>query len=190
MTLVVNLFAGPGAGKSTLAAGLFYRLKSSGKFTVEMPTEFAKDLTWEGGYNILAKFQPYLFGVQYFRIARLLGQVDCIVCDSPLPLAMCYGPPQPPSWQPFVMDIFNSMNNLNYFVVRTKPYEQTGRSQNEDEARQIDFKISKLLSDNRIRHSHVLGSTQGCDYLYTKVHDELDHRKFYREALNPSTRNI
>lgn len=41
-TLVVNLFGGPGSGKSTGAAYVFARLKMLG-YNAELVTEFAKD---------------------------------------------------------------------------------------------------------------------------------------------------
>lgn len=43
-TLVVNLFGGPGSGKSTGAAYVFARLKMLG-YNAELVTEFAKDKT-------------------------------------------------------------------------------------------------------------------------------------------------
>lgn len=190
MTLVVNLFAGPGAGKSTLAYGLAHKLKSSGQFTAELVMEFPKDLTWEGAYNILANYQPYVFGVQYFRIARLEDQVDCIICDSPLPQYLAYGKKQPLSYRPFVMDIFGQFENLNFFVERVKPYEQVGRAQTEDEAKKFDSKIKTLLYANDVKFDPILGSGEGCDRLYKLVYDELSYRKFYDEALDPKTRDI
>ena len=38
---VINLFAGPGAGKSTTAAGLFHLMKIAG-MNVELVTEFSR----------------------------------------------------------------------------------------------------------------------------------------------------
>ena len=44
--LVVNLFAGPGTGKSTAAAQIFQALKWQ-RFSCELVTEFAKEKVWE-----------------------------------------------------------------------------------------------------------------------------------------------
>lgn len=52
MMKVINLFGGPGSGKSTLAAGLFERMKIQG-LSVELVTEYAKDMVWERRGNIL-----------------------------------------------------------------------------------------------------------------------------------------
>ena len=62
-TLVVNLFGGPGAGKSTLMAYLFYKLKILG-VEVEMSPEFAKDLVWEERFNYFDE-QIYIFHSTY-----------------------------------------------------------------------------------------------------------------------------
>ena len=50
-TLVVNLFAGPGAGKSTGAAYIFSMLKMAGIDT-EYVNEYAKDKVWEDNKEV------------------------------------------------------------------------------------------------------------------------------------------
>lgn len=64
--IVINLFAGPGAGKSTLASALFSLFKMDG-FVSELVTEFAKDLTWCERWKE-RKCQPYVTGEQYRRM--------------------------------------------------------------------------------------------------------------------------
>ena len=68
-TLICNLFAGPGAGKSTMMAAVFAELKWRG-IDCEMVTEYAKDKVWEGSPHVL-DCQPYIFGKQSFRIHRM-----------------------------------------------------------------------------------------------------------------------
>lgn len=82
---VINLLSGPGAGKSTTAAGLFYQMKLKG-INVELITEYAKDMTWEERYNTLSN-QLYIFAKQYSRQLRVKNKVDYIVTDSPLLLS-------------------------------------------------------------------------------------------------------
>lgn len=52
-TIVCNYFSGPGAGKSTLAAATFAKLKMLG-VNCELVTEFAKDKTWEKNFTVLS----------------------------------------------------------------------------------------------------------------------------------------
>ena len=61
-TIVVNLFAGPGAGKSTGAAYIFSMLKMAGIDT-EYVNEYAKDKVWEDNKEVF-KCQFLISGKQ------------------------------------------------------------------------------------------------------------------------------
>ncbi len=150
-TLIVNLFGGPGTGKSTTAAGIFHLLKCNG-VNAELATEFAKDLTWEQRRGALA-VQPYVFGKQLMKLERVLGQVDVIVNDSPILLSAVYASKKyPKEFTQSVVKIFGKMNNLNFFLRRKKEYNPAGRSQDEDEAKKIDRKIKRVLIQNEVPH--------------------------------------
>lgn len=62
MSLVINLIGGPGAGKSTTAAGLFFLMKCAG-LKVELVTEFAKELSYDENWADLKK-QLYVLAEQ------------------------------------------------------------------------------------------------------------------------------
>jgi len=68
--LVINLWGGPGAGKTTTAAGLFNALRHDWHLNLELVTEFATDLCFEQARENL-KNQVYLLGNQYHRLWRL-----------------------------------------------------------------------------------------------------------------------
>jgi hypothetical protein len=139
--IVVNLFAGPGAGKSTTMAGVFSLLKQHG-VNVEMAPEFAKELVWEGRSTAIG-CQPYIFGKQYFRLHRLAAaQLDCVVTDSPLLLSNVYAAGRMPEefhWS--VNALVNQFCNLDFFIARRKVYDPRGRQQTEVEAQQLDAVI-------------------------------------------------
>jgi hypothetical protein len=173
MTKIVNLFAGPGAGKSTTAAGLFYNLKMDG-FKVELVLEYAKDLVWEERLQTIQN-QPYLFGKQYNRLFRLLGKVDIIITDSPILLCCLYaGSSYPESFKQAVLDIFNTMDNLNYLLMGTKVYDPLGRLQTEKEAREIDKNVTHLLNTSNIPYQCILGNQDGLQVLTTHIQDNLE----------------
>jgi hypothetical protein len=160
MSLVVNLFAGPGAGKSTLSAYVFGGLKFAG-INCELAPEFAKDLVWEDRLNTLSN-QVYVFGKQYHRITRLANKVAVIICDSPLPLSVFYKPENlSDKFSEFVLEEFNKFNNLNFFIHRKKQYNPAGRVQTEEEARQVDVDMFKFLADNKILVTRVDGDEEG-----------------------------
>ena len=93
----------------------------------ELVTEFAKDKVWENNTEAF-KNQAYLFGKQSYRISRCKDKVDAIVTDSPLPLSIFYNhdPSLTENFNKSVMDVFNYYNNVNYLLLRTKPYNPIG----------------------------------------------------------------
>ncbi len=148
MTLVVNLVGGPGTGKSTTAAGLFFELKSAG-FNAEYVSEYAKDAVWGQATHTLNN-QIYVFGKQQHRLWRLQGQVDVVVTDCPLILSMYYGAHMKESFHNLVLDTFHEFNNYNVFLERKKAYNPKGRVQTEAKARDIDFQLRDLMWNNNI----------------------------------------
>ena len=159
-TLVVNLFGGPGTGKSTTAAGLFYLMKLKG-INCELVRDFAKDLVWAERFAELSN-QPYIFGEQVNRVKILVGKVEVVVTDSPILLSAVYnlGNDNPHAFNQGVIDTYNTFNNLNVFLVRTKAYSPIGRRQSEESARGVDEKIHRFLLDNRQDHYRIVADNE------------------------------
>lgn len=158
--LVVNLFGGPGTGKSTYATRLFSELKMHG-VNCEYVSEYAKDLVWD---DDLAKLgdQLYVTAKQNRKLMRLIGKVDVAVSDAPLLLGLHYAPPEYLGnvYAALVRNLFADYNNLNIFLTRPpgKVYQPHGRCETEDEARQIDEALLQVLK--RGEHPfHVLPAT-------------------------------
>lgn len=85
-TMVVNLYGGPGAGKTTAAWELAAELKKQGVVTEYVP-EYAKELVWDDRLDLLdgsAEHQRAILREQKRRLERLRGKVDIIVTDSPV----------------------------------------------------------------------------------------------------------
>ena len=150
--IVVNLFGAPGAGKSTIAAQIFFLLKTYG-VNAELVTEFAKDKTWEHNLKALG-VQEYVFGKQSYRLARCRDDVEVIVTDSPLPLSIIYNHNEALDkdghFSQVVLNIFNTYNNCNYVLKRVKPYNPKGRNQTEEESDALFAPILDLLHDLKI----------------------------------------
>lgn len=158
---VINLFGGPGAGKSTTAAGLFFIMKSDNEFvdSVELVTEFAKDLTYAERYKELeGNNQLYITSKQHNKLHRLRDQVDYVITDSPIIQSLMYTPKDYfSSFGPFLRELFDSFDNINIFIKRVKQYKTYGRSQTEEESDTIGSRILSFLSNNRIDYSVVDG---------------------------------
>jgi hypothetical protein len=154
---VVNLFGGPGCGKSTTRAELFALFKKGGH-NVEEVTEFAKDLTWEKNQTAFAD-QLFLLANQNRRQFRLQDQVEWCVTDSPILLGVNYVTPEylPYTFRSLSLELWNTYENYNYVIERARPYQAIGRNQTEDEAKQIDVNITKMLNDFNIPFKTVRG---------------------------------
>lgn len=157
MTLIANLFGGPGTGKSTTALEASAILKKQGR-SLEFVPEFAKDLTWEKR-NTALTFQPYVIGKQMYRIYRLLGQVEVIITDSPILLGLIYADANtPPEFRNFVLAQHRQWKNLNFFLERNNtvnPFDPKGRNQTYDEAINVDVETRKMLDYEKIPYTPI-----------------------------------
>lgn len=153
MTQIINLYGGPGTGKSTTAAHTFALLKHQG-INCELVTEYAKDKVWEDSLEVLGN-QIYVFGKQYHRIYRLLDKVDYIITDSPLLLSIHYAKAHGPLFKGLVYEVYNSMKNIDIFLERQKKYQAIGRLQTEEEAKVIDKEIRNILDSYVPKKYHV-----------------------------------
>lgn len=154
----INFFGGPGVGKSTIAAGLFYAMKAQG-MQAELVTEYAKDVTWEGRHQLLND-QLYLLAKQNRRLARLLDhKVDYAITDSPLLLGAAYtrlGESKSEHMVPLIFEFFNSYDNINIVIERDPSfYVQVGRSQTLDQASVIDNVVLAMLAEFNIPYTTI-----------------------------------
>jgi hypothetical protein len=165
--LIVNLFAGAGAGKTTLMADVFVKLKRL-DLNVEFVPEFAKDLVWLERFRELS-VQPYVTGKQLKRLKALENKVEVIVTDSPIVLGMFYNNYETDYFNNMVLEEFNQFNNFNIFVDRKKKYNPKGRMQTEEEARRNDQEIKQLLIDNGITFTEVEGTEVGSEKIVKAI---------------------
>ena len=166
-TLVVNLFAGPGAGKSTTAAGVFFELKTRG-INCELAAEYAKDLCWEERTRTFDD-QIYIFGKQYHRIFRLLGQVSVVITDSPLLLTPVYDAEKRPTLKKLVLEEHNKMWTYNVFLKRKKVFNPKGRNHNEEQSKDIDYAVADMLLETDVLFETFEGTAEGKDAIVKKI---------------------
>lgn len=168
--LIVNLFGGPGCGKSTTAAGLFYKLKKSG-ISTELVNEYAKEKVWEGHINILED-QLYVFAKQLRKIRRLDGKVDVVVSDSPILLCayyLKYNKHPIEFLRGMVVSQHNQMENLNIFLERTKPYNPSGRLGSEESSRAKDLEIKAMLESEKQSFITLIDNDETVSKIYEEV---------------------
>ena len=159
MSKIVNLFGGPGIGKSSIANGLTYKLKKK-HISCDNPYEFPKVLAWDENHNAI-KDQLYVLANQHRGIVKSFGKVDYIILDSPIILSLVYksiykGSEYPAtlygdSFDKMVLDIHNQYDTLNILLKRTEgDFNQKERYQTIDESKMLDDEIEKTLVKNNI----------------------------------------
>lgn len=170
MTKIINLLAGPGAGKSTTGSALFALMNSAGE-KVELVTEYAKDLVWDGSRmdNQLA-----MLGKQDKRLYRLLGKVDYVITDSPLILADIYVDPNSrhadAEFGNTVRWAFRSYENLTYHLERLPTFSPIGRNQGTiEEALAIDKKLLDYLKRWQIPFKSMEVGPDIAPMIYTDI---------------------
>ena len=147
---VINLVGGPGCGKSTTAAGLFYELKKR-DYSVELVTEYAKSRVWEDSLRTLND-QIYVFGKQHHMQWKLLGNVDYVITDTSLLFGLIYGGLQvTPAFEELVIEDFKRFDNICYFLKRDGvTFAQSGRIQNLEASEKIDKDLIGIMNKHEI----------------------------------------
>jgi hypothetical protein len=180
-TKIVNLFGGPGSGKSTIASGIFYELKKQG-ISVEMPYEFPKEVYWEENHSQISD-QLFILANQHRGIVRSYGKVDFIIVDSPILLSSVYRNSYTTDYpsnlyddhfDEFILNLFNKYDNYNFFLNRTPDYEKTGRFQTEDMSNLIDSKILKILQNHEINHTILNVNDLTVKIIVKKILEKFD----------------
>jgi hypothetical protein len=164
-TVIVNLFAGPGAGKSSMTFALLAKLKAMG-VNCEGSFEYAKTGEWEGRTGKIREAQFYIAAKQHFRQHVLDGEVQVVVCDGPILLGIVYQKhaKRPlTTLPPMLMELHNQYDNINFYVKRTKPYMQIGRSQTEEQAKEKDEEVKNMLVTHDVPFIEIPYGDEGLD---------------------------
>lgn len=181
-TTIINVYGGPGAGKSTSAAYLYYLLKI-GKANVELVREYVKDWAWEGR-AFGAYDEIYFLGKQVRHESMLFGKVDWIVTDAPVYMtayyASIYCSPTlargvMAEAQAFYQQVSEDKHqHIHIMLNRTRPYVQEGRYQNESQAHAVDDGVGDMLERNGVQVIR-------CDSNEDSLKNVLEQCKLLRE---------
>jgi len=152
---IVNFIGGPGIGKSIISALVFAALKVAGH-TTEYVQEYAKQLVWTKDFDTLNN-QYYVTNHQYNLLKMIETKVKYIVTDGPLCHGLYYNIYNPHNTsntnktQDYILKSHFSFSNINIFLVRGNyAYEQEGRLQTEQEAKEIDIVLKHSLRAAKI----------------------------------------
>lgn len=167
MSKIINLFSGPGAGKSSIAAGLIHELKKK-HISCDAPYEFPKILAWDNNGEAI-KDQLYVIANQHRGIAKSYNKVDYIVVDSPILLSLVYknyyikDETDYPSclygneFDDMILSVHRYYDNLNILLIRSNEsvHNEKERYQDLTQSIDIDNKIRMMLDKNNVPYIEV-----------------------------------
>ena len=164
MSKIINLFAGPGVGKTSIASGLLYQLKKR-HISCDAPYEFPKVLAWDENHSAI-KDQLYVIANQHRGIVKSWGKVDYIILDSPILLSLIYktyykGNEYPStlyteSFDKMVLDIHRQYDNTNILLKRGNGiHNETERYQNLEQSIELDRRIKEMMDINELPYIEI-----------------------------------
>lgn len=147
---VINLLGGPGVGKSTTAAYLYYRFKKAG-FRTELVGEAAREIIYNSDPRVTAPQlidnQLLISGMQYERLLRLKRhRVEVAISDSPLVQGALYVSDEQTNEVLSTLErLSNNFDNTYVFIQRELGiYDRESRTQTEAQALVLDAKARAL----------------------------------------------
>jgi cytidylate kinase len=171
-TIVINLYGGPGTGKSTLAALIYHKLKVKG-YKVELVQEYVK--TWVYQNRIPNDWDQFeFFSQQLMKEHILYGKVQYIVTDCPLELSAYYADENKhlkPAFTAMLKAVESMRKDENvevkrFFVRRDKKqkYHAEERFQTKEEALNIDRTMYQFMINNVVEF-HYMHSNEIIEHL-------------------------
>lgn len=173
-TTIINIFGGPGIGKSTAACAVYYNLKMRG-ISCEYVPEFAKELVYKNDLETLEN-QFYVSAVQYERIRALIGKVVYIITDSPVLQGLVYDTQKLYGFDKVLNDIHDRAHSINILLRRDESmeYSAEGRVQTGGEALWFDKEIENMLRECGIHYASIPAGDS--DKLIGFIFDALEVR--------------
>jgi len=185
MSQVVNLFGGPGIGKSSIAAGIIHQLKRN-HVSCDAPYEFPKVLAWDNNESAI-RDQFYVIANQHRGIAKAYNKVNHIIVDSPILLSLIYknyyvtDPAEYPSclygkeFDDLLLSIHNSYDSLNILLTRADEtsFNEKERYQDFNQSLDIDSRIKAMLDTHHIPYIEVAVDTNPVDQILTLINPTI-----------------
>jgi len=155
LTVIINFFGGPGAGKTERAVELYNYMNEKGLDVAYVP-EYASKLINSGRADVLINHPLYVFSVQTFWITRYINRYNYVITDSPMLLSYIYIDDRNRRnklLKKFILNYSETFNNVNIYVVRGKYlFTNKGRIHTEEESVKLDADILSLFNKERIEY--------------------------------------
>lgn len=175
----ICLFSGPGCGKSTLATWLFSQIKMQRPtIKVELVSEYIKDWAWDKRVP-KSWDQFYVFAKQLNREDKVLRHDVHVITDSPLLMQLGYiergGSVFAEECLSACRKFEEKYPSVNILLERVVEYVPEGRYENLQQAKEMDERITQLLS--RALGAYMRFSPLDKETILEYVLKRLDHEQ-------------
>lgn len=161
---MINLFAGPGAGKGKAARKIVEALKGNGIAAAYVPGPQKEILKKEPKQlDGTIKTQKKLYGLQKQKIKKEAEVSKVIVTDSPLSIYPLYVKKPDIGFSKEVIKDFRKDQNFNIYLEREPEYQRGERKESLRESEDLDLSIWQMLKHFQIpfmiSNQETLGQT-------------------------------
>ena len=152
--MVINLFGGPGCGKSSLASYIYSYLKSH-HYSVGLLQEFATQLILNKNIEALKK-QYWVITNQLYNQELLEESYNIVITDSPILLGEIYDIDENSVTKELLKVLmtekFKEKENINIFIRRDlkKEFSLDGRVHDLSESLKKDVEIENMLKSHSV----------------------------------------
>ena len=165
---LVNLYGSVGSGKSTIAAGVFARLKVL-RYSVNLIVEFSRELGYDRSMAI--NDMPYVIGNQWHRIQQSF-RFDIAVNDCPLALWTVYHSEMDKECANLIFALEKKFPSLNYLLEREFPmyHPYGGKVDSLDrKMKEHHIKIKEMLDSHGIEYTVLKSNENAIDSIVSDV---------------------
>ena len=165
---LVNLYGSVGSGKSTIAAGVFAKLKTL-RYSVNLIVEFSRELGYDRSMAI--NDMPYVIGNQWHRIQQSF-RFDFAINDCPLALWTVYHSEMDKECADLIFALERKFPSLNYLLEREFPmyHPYGGKVDALDRKMQEQHaKIKEMLDSHGIAYKTLKSSEQAVETIVADV---------------------
>ena len=168
--LVVNITGRPGPEKSVAASYLYSVLEMDG-IKCELLSNRQKNKVYED-VALLDVDPLYAIAKQNHILSRAVDFADVVICDEPL-FTYASSPTNYEGFDSFCINLFNSYNNLTFYINSTKEYDEDRMMPSEEKSENIGHEILNIIEKFDIPFYTVDANLDGYTEMFNYIFSAL-----------------
>lgn len=175
---IINLFAGHCTEKSTLS--LMLKMKKMGLKCKLIPDLPRDDVFSESGKRLNAHLLQLTNLQHKLNMLKNTG-IDYVIMESPIVMRLAYAANEPKIFKDLVIGLHNEQDSVNIHLLRNPEfkYDETGRDQKEDEAKERSNVIKNLVEQHIPDYLNIVAGIRADSLIlnFLGLEDELSQKE-------------